>query len=67
MRLYVGLTYTKAQIAAGTPVQVYVGNNLLAAKAAVQTPVDAGTASKGIVKSNLFVENRITRRNPAGT
>jgi hypothetical protein len=66
MRLYIGLTYTKAQIASGTPVQSYVGSDLNACKAAVAAIVDSGSASRGIVKSTLFQENRVTRRNLSG-
>jgi hypothetical protein len=66
-RLYIGLTYTKAQIASGIPASVYIGPSRSAAKIAVSTPVDGATASRGTLLSNLYIQNHILRRNPAGT
>lgn len=66
-RIYVGLTYTKAQISSNTPVAAYVGSSRSAAKTAVSTTVDGATASKGTILSNLYLPNHTVRRNPAGT
>ena len=66
-RIYVGLTYTKAQIASNTPVAAYIGSSRSAAKTAVATPVDGATATKGTLLSNVYLQNHTVRRNPAGT
>lgn len=66
-RLYIGLTWTKAEITSGVPAEVYIGPSLAAAKTAVQTPVTGGTASLGGILSNTFNGTLIKARNPAGT
>jgi len=66
-RIYVGLTYTKAQITSGAPTSVYIGPSRSAAKTAVSTPVDGATATRGTILSNLYLPNHTVRRNPAGT
>lgn len=69
MRLYVGLTWTKAQVASGIPTVVYTGPDRNACKAATATPVNSGTASRGGFLTNLEYspKGHPTVRNPAGT
>jgi hypothetical protein len=69
MRLYIGITYTKAQIASGIPTIAYTGPSMSACKTATATPVNGGTASKGGYLTNLEFSPRAhpTVRNPAGT
>jgi hypothetical protein len=65
-QLVVGVTWTKAQInSKAPPTVVYTGYSLSACKTAIQTPIDAGTASKGTILSQSILKT--TRRNPAGT
>jgi hypothetical protein len=66
-RVYIGLTWTKAQVTSGIPTVVYEGPSLTAAKTATQTPVNAGTASLGGVVSNTDPHVVIRGRNAAGT
>jgi len=66
-RVFVGLTWTKAQITSGIPAVVYEGPSLTAAKTATQTPVAAGTASLGGILSNSFPHVLTRGRNAAGT
>ena len=66
-RIYVGLTWTKAQIVSGIPTEVYLGPSLTAAKTATQTPVNAGTASVGGVLSNTSPGMLLRGKNAAGT
>ena len=69
MRLYLGLTWTKAQIASGVPAVVYTGPSMSACKTATATPVNAGTVSQGGYLSNMEFapKGHPTSRNPAGT
>lgn len=65
-QLVVGVTWTKAQLSAKlAPTVVYTGYNLGACKAAIQAPIDAGTASKGAYLSQALTI--ASRRNPTGT
>jgi hypothetical protein len=68
-RLYVGLTWTKAQITSGIPTVVYTGPSMSACKTAVASPVSGGTASQGGYLTNLEFapKGHPTSRNPAGT
>jgi len=69
MRLYVGLTWTKAQITSGVPTVVYTGTSMSACKTAAASPVSGGTASRGGYLTNLEFAPKAhaTVRNPAGT
>jgi hypothetical protein len=69
MRLYVGLTWTKAQITSGLPAVVYTGPSMSACKTATATPVNGGTASRGGYLANIEFapKGHATVRNPAGT
>jgi hypothetical protein len=68
-RLYVGLTWTKAQITSGIPAVVYTGPSMSACKTAAASPVNAGTASQGGYLTNMEFapKGHPTSRNPAGT
>ena len=69
MRLYIGLTWTKAQLVSGIPTAVYTGPSASACKTATATPVNAGTASRGGFLTNMEYGPKAhpTVRNPAGT
>ena len=68
-RLYIGLTWTKAQITSGIPAVVYTGSSMSACKTATATPVNAGTASRGGYLANVEYapKGHANARNPAGT
>lgn len=61
-RIWVGIGETKA----GAMTQLYLGNSRTAAKAAVQTDVNAGTHSKGTLVGNMIIGRLIAAKNPAG-
>jgi hypothetical protein len=69
-RLYIGLTWSKAQLASGIPTIIYEGPSLPAAKAAINaavntTPAVPGTAIKGEITSNTFFGQLTKARQPA--
>ena len=68
-RLYIGLTWTKAQITSGIPAVVYTGPSMSACKTATASPVNAGTASRGGYLANVEYapKGHANARNPAGT